>query len=501
MAMRIECLPEPELEFFNGKSGWEPKRMLHAPISGHRQHNVKEIRLGLVALPDEVPAVKRWLERMHHLIVSDESNARRFRAFPGTETVFKCRFELPKQFIRTIDTKRYQEILSLRKNESFEELLRLYGDRIRTLFGDLRPDCVLVCFPEELAELRITNPRLTHGERIALERLQKEEEEEQLELFEPTQEERRLAAELEPQAEELLFRNFYRALKADCMMHPNPVPIQVMRRHTYVDDETLQRQSDATRAWNLTTSLYYKAGNIPWRPRGLSTDTCFVGVSFHHLKRRSGDLIYASVAQAFSSDVEPFALKGATIPPGQVRDKRPYLTEQQAAELMRDVIAAYELHTGCRPARVVVHKTSRYQMEEERGFRQGLLDEIAACELVWVAPTGFRLLRKGMQEPWRGTLCSVGGDEHYLFTTGFVPWWDEYPGPHIPAPLQIGAVGKTDMIERAREILMLTKMNWNNAEGIGRHPITLSFARKVGAIMTEIGDEDVNPNPLYRYYM
>lgn len=60
--------------------------------------------------------------------------------------------------------------------------------------------------------------------------------------------------------------------------------------------------------------------------------------------------------------------------------------------------------------------------------------------------TAFRLIRKGMQEPWRGTLCNVG-EESYLFTRGYVIWWDEYPGPHIPAPLEIGSYGKTDIRE------------------------------------------------------
>lgn len=43
-------------------------------------------------------------------------------------------------------------------------------------------------------------------------------------------------------------------------------------------------------------------------------------------------------------------------------------------------------------------------------------------------------------------------------------------------------------------------MNWNNADGIGRFPITITFARRVGVTMTEL-DEDDTPNPLYRYYM
>jgi hypothetical protein len=81
-----------------------------------------------------------------------------------------------------------------------------------------------------------------------------------------------------------------------------------------------------------------------------------------------------------------------------------------------------------------------------------------------------------------------------------VPWWGQYPGPHIPAPLEIGVLGESSIEDRAKEVLALTKMNWNSAEGIGRHPITMSFARRVGIIMTEI-DEDRDPNPLYRFYM
>ena len=58
------------------------------------------------------------------------------------------------------------------------------------------------------------NPRLSAREREALERLQLEEEQEQLLLFAPTPEEMKAAEELRTQAEDLLFRSFYRALKA-----------------------------------------------------------------------------------------------------------------------------------------------------------------------------------------------------------------------------------------------------------------------------------------------
>jgi len=43
-------------------------------------------------------------------------------------------------------------------------------------------------------------------------------------------------------------------------------------------------------------------------------------------------------------------------------------------------------------------------------------------------------------------------------------------------------------------------MNLNSTEGLGRYPITISFARKVGLLMTELSDNQM-PNPSYRFHM
>ncbi len=458
-----------------------------------------EVKLGLVGVAADVQLARRWIPRLNNVAVAREKSAKRYRDWPGAPKALGVSFVVEDRFVRSLDADRLALALGrVTASDKFEELLDLFDARIQGLFGDVRPDCIIVCLPDEAADLRISNPKLSVHEREALKRLQEEEEQDQLSLFQPSPEELKAAADLRTQAEDLLFRTFYRALKARIMTHQNPVPVQVVRRDTFIrpDDEG---QSNATRAWNLATSLYYKAGHEPWRPGQLPSNTCFIGISFHHLKRREGDVVYASLAQAFSNEIEPFALKGSTLPHHQRRDRQPYLDEVQSAQLMRDVLEKYEKVAGIKPSRVVVHKTSVYQPEEESGFRTAAQAGVPVCDLVWMRSTPFRLLRKGTQEPWRGTLCTVGV-ESYLFTSGYVPWWDEYPGPHIPAPLQIGSCGVTDIRQRAEEILALTKMNWNSTEGIGRHPITISFARKVGTLMTELS-ENQTPNPSYRFYM
>ena len=218
-----------------------------------------------------------------------------------------------------------------------------------------------------------------------------------------------------------------RSLKGTVHKYDNAVPIQILRRGTIERDEDTGH-SQATRNWNFATALYYKSGGMPWRPSDLPDGVCFVGVSFHHLKKRGGHLVYASVAQAFSSDHEPFCLKGPHIDHEQRIDRQPYLNESQAFSMMRDILAGYEMRTGVQPKRVVVHKTSMYHCEEEKGFRDAAKGIVPGCDLVWPRQTPFRLVRKGSEEPWRGTLCRVEG-ESYLFTSGYVPWWDEFPGP------------------------------------------------------------------------
>lgn len=501
MEIAIHQLEEPRLEFAQGLIDTDPKKALSiaGPFGIDRTKPPAEIIVGIIALASEVQHIKKWVERMHLRLLPDEKNIKRYREFPGMEKAFHAKIRVDDRFIRILDRDRYEHIAADSGSTAFNSMLDFFADAIHSLFGDLRPDCILVGFPPEVAELRVSNNRLTFAEQSILERLQSEDEANQLVLFKPTDEEKRVAAELLPQAEELLFRNFHRALKARCMSLQNPVPLQVLTRQTYIEQE--KKQSEATRAWNLATALYYKSGRIPWRPAGLTKSTCFLGLSFHHLKRRSGDLVYASVAQAFSAEVEPFTLKGASVRHDQVTvDKRPYLKASQAEELVERVLKKYQILTGETPARIVIHKTSRFEPGELAGFQSSTIKSVASCDLIWLAPTGFRLLRRGMQPPNRGTICSLGENRHYLFTSGYVSRWGEYPGPHIPAPLEIGSPLPTDLVERCREILMLTKMSWNNADAMSRYPVTISFARRVGMIMTELDDESP-PNPLFRFYI
>src|SRR3546814_20143699 len=109
--------------------------------------------------------------------IARERSAHRYRDWPGAEKALGASFAIEDRFVRALD----QEALTLALSRSapaerFEELLDLFDAKIQSMFGDVRPDCLVVCLPDDAADLRITNPRLSARAREALERVQPEEQ-------------------------------------------------------------------------------------------------------------------------------------------------------------------------------------------------------------------------------------------------------------------------------------------------------------------------------------
>ena len=104
--------------------------------------------------------------------------------------------------------------------------------------------------------------------------------------------------------------------------------------------------------------------------------------------------------------------------------------------------------------------------------------------------------------PIRGTMFGQGAF-WFLYTTGYIPSLGTYPGATIPEPLGIEIV-KSDSNYNliCKDILALTKLDWNTADFCRREPVTLSVSKKVGEILSELNEnEDIDPPSGYRHYM
>ena len=156
--IKIECLPEPELLFGHGETGPEPRRAMAK--AGAVDAAVKDVTLALVGPAADVALARRWLARLNGFAVARESNSRRYRDWPGAKRALGINFVIEDRFVRPLDDERLKLAMSRPSlPDRFEDLLDLFDAKIQTFFGDTRPDCIIVCLPDEAADMRISTPR------------------------------------------------------------------------------------------------------------------------------------------------------------------------------------------------------------------------------------------------------------------------------------------------------------------------------------------------------
>src|ERR1700761_1226930 len=168
VAIKIKCLPEPTVQFNNGHEDVDPRRALvaHGPVDNRG----RRFRLGLIGLASDVAAARRWIGDIDLFRPAKERNAQGYRDLPGPERALKAKFEIDDQFVRILDDGTYDRLF--RKPigaDAFEALVEMFEGPMVTMFGDARPDCIVVCIPDELGDLRVENPGLSARERRALE--------------------------------------------------------------------------------------------------------------------------------------------------------------------------------------------------------------------------------------------------------------------------------------------------------------------------------------------
>lgn len=489
MAINIDILElkPPPLEFGVAGDHFDPRIGLFraGPFSLRfgRSHKAR-IRVAMVGPSSMLDRTLEWLERSQKFIPAAKVNPM-YVDFPGFENAFQSVLVLDKLPRLVIDAQlsRSQTMSGIPR---FDAAVAAYVEGVAQI-KDSGVDVILCCIPPEIVTTcRTVSRTLTPVQRARIRAEKRREDSGQLMLDNTWY--------VDPDPESLLQRDFRRALKAGAMQYG--VPTQVVTNGLIDDDSA--NQDAATRAWNVNVAMFYKAGGIPWRLRLEGPETCFVGLSFHHLRTSHKQLVYSSVAQAFSSDGEGFALRGeAVVPPERRSGRTLHLSKEQAKRLGFSVIAEYRDRTGRNPARVVFHKTTMFDDEERVGLRDAL-DAIPVVEFVNVAPADFRLVQRSAYPPKRGTLCRVNGAS-FLFTTGFVPEWNTYPGAHVPAPVRVRTDRGVDVVRAAIELLGLARMNWNTAFDTSGAPITLRFSREIGGIMSELLNREAEPS--YRFYM
>ncbi len=474
--MKASYIQEPYLLFGKGKSicpreGISGLDVYDTVIEARKN----QLLLGLIGIDEDVENLKNWLKRFESFIPASPKGKQKglFVSFPGfnQDKGFCAKYIYDTNYERIISPNEIKAILKEKdRDKRVIDAVKLYGENIGFL-SDIKNCDVIICIIPKSFEGKIVKEK---KDEEPVETNSEDNDEPELEL------------------------NFRRALKARAMQYNTP--IQLLRE--YVMHNNNKSQDAATKAWNLCTALYYKGlQTIPWK---LEVDenkpkVCFVGIGFY--RSRDKKTIQTSLAQIFNENGKGVILRGTPVMEDK-DDKKPHLTYEQSLSLLKDALTKYKFATGTMPGRVVLQKTSKYYEDELDGFIQAMQDlGITEHDIVTVKETDLRFFRNNLYPPVRGSLFSLTENRHILYTRGSVHRYQTYPGMYIPAPLEIRIVSAVSSSKTVcKEVLGLTKMNWNNTQFDNKYPITIGCARRVGEIMKYLGENE-QPKESYAFYM
>lgn len=459
-----EWFEEPSLLFANNMTHCDPKIgiPLYGPRSLGSTRHKQEVHVGLIGTGDAVEHAQKFYEECANGVPGDDDHV----PFPGCkrDLGFHCELRMDANLVELITRQESLQVLNTKNSrQRFEAMLDLLRRKMEILTQKDHPlDYIVLVLPQDLySKCRVADYT-----------------------------EKRIGK---------AHRDLRRAFKAMAMKFHKPTQI-LLETTTGLTSITRELDHKSMIAWNLFTGLYFKVDGLPWGPTGLSPASCFVGISFF---RPLGEIstLQTSVVQAFDENGEGLVLRGHNFHWDEKKQGRsPHLSEEMADKLIEMVLERYQEERKQLPQRVVVHKTSRFEPSERVGFEQAL-SKVKQYDLIALCPTNeIRLVRAGQYPPLRGTSFTIG-NVSYLYTSGYLTTLGRYPHGHVPSPLQIADhVGDTARGQLMREILVLTKMNWNSANFSGLIPITLRFSRLVGDILREVSDDET-PQPKYKYYM
>lgn len=500
-AFESSILAEPLILFGGKHEHVDPKTglSLYGPysLSGQARPSLTSITIGMVGPSSMLADAEQFLGLCKSRLTNDGKQPFLYPYFPGfnIQHPFQCDLIYGATWQQSIKKSDLDAALAKPEfTERVKAVVLLYIQQIEILNErDPKPNVVLCCIPQEVIDSCTVQKRRAAKsvKRPKISRLSKSPKAAVIPDV--------IETDIADEQDETEHQNLRRGIKADAMKFD--IPTQLIWPRTISSTSDKSTQDIATRAWNLTTALYHKAGGTPWRLAEVEPGVCYVGISFFK-EIFGGSRMRTSMAQAFTASGDGYVLRGQSFEWDEQKDGRsPHLDRASAKSLLSDVLELYKRQSkGSLPKRIVVHKTSRFHQEELEGLKSAC-EYVPQKDFVAIGSRGIQFYRLGSFPPVRGTYIKFSDTNFALYTTGYIPYLRTYPGSRVPQALEVlEHHGDSQWNTILSEILALTKMNWNTADFSCSEPVTLAFSKRVAQILAEV--QDGAPIKYeYRFYM
>ena len=498
----LQIIQEPLLEFRYGQKLSDPRDglSLFGPYDTNTPGHPGILSYGVVGTSQGVELFSKWAEAMiRPWVDAPKDRYRLWPPYPGFRAAFASEWKVNPVWKHELDGKDLSQLA--RRHDSYERVHSVV-DKYLDVFQDVEQlderISVMICIvPDEIYQTcriqsRVTN---TTGEKISRRHLNSRRFGE-LDLF----------SSYKKDWYDFSI-DFRRQIKARAMIHN--IPIQIIRESTLkLDDENIFGQRQLTplshRMWNISTALYYKGGGKPWKLSTARDGVCYVGLAFRRTDdNRHGSNTAACAAQMFLNDGNGIVFLGKYGPWYSPKDKQCHLSKRAAHDLLKGTLDTYDRLHGKKLTEIFLHSRSDISAAEFEGYCSAVPPGLKVIGIrVRRQFNGPRLYRPNKQWPViRGTFWQHSSCRGYLFGSGFKPRLGTYDGWETPVPLQIDVQhGNSDILEVARDILGLTKLNYNACNAGDNQPVTVRFSDAVGEILVS-NPTVMDRHPQFRFYI
>lgn len=479
----IKYIEEPKLTFGFNQKTIDPRDglMLFGPFDSKKVNG--SITVGIIGPEFLRNSLKDYLMRLHSHIISDDSARPNF---PGLESAFGISINfasLVELDVKESELEEYKKYVD--SHQRVHNWSELYVKKIiRYTTDEERAVSVwFVVIPEYVYKFGRPQSRIPKDESNVKTTLKKKDRDSrQISLFFQEEDEKlREAYKFEV--------NFHNQLKAKLLNHKIVTQIIRESKLIYNQEDDFEQKFAAAKAWNISTSLYYKLGGLPWKLGDVRENVCYLGLVYKKIEDNNKDKNACCAAQMFLDSGDGMVFRGNVGPWWNPESKEFHISREDAFSMISQSLDAFFLRFNYYPREIFIHSKTYFNDEEWEGFQEATKGKSCIIGIRIRETKNFKLYRDSSYCVPRGLMLQYDTNKAYMWTKGFIPRFKTQMGLEVPSPLDISITrGEGDIMTVCKDVLGLSKLNYNTCiYGYGV-PVTLKFADSIGEILTASKD-------------
>ena len=302
--------------------------------------------------------------------------------------------------------------------------------------------------------------------------------------------------------------NFHNQLKAKLL--DEKIITQIILESTIAYDQTwenenkieYERRFDSAKAWNIATTLYYKVGGIPWKLGEVRKNVCYLGLVYKKMEFDESKSNACCAAQMFLDSGDGMVFRGNIGPWYNPATKEFHISKNDACGLLSQSLETFREKSDKKeyPEQIFIHAKTYFDDEEWDGFCEAAEGKSKIVGVRIRDDGGFKLFREFSYCIPRGSMLVINDNTAYLWTKGFIPRLKTQIGLETPNPVSVEITRGSEKIQTVcKDILALTKLNYNACIYGDGSPVTLKFANSIGEILTAGKNIETDVLPFKHY--